>query len=285
MIKSILLYLEVYTHLSKVRANIRIKQIITTAFLSLFFMWGAVPAYGGLSITIVYDNSSYQEGMTTDWGFSCLIKAGRKNILFDTGKDSTILFSNLNKLKIDLKTINAIVISHLHEDHIGGLFPILELNQDAKIFLPETIAGMQQQFQKLRIKNVIVDKPRQISKGLFLTGSMGKGIKEQSLIINAPPGLIIIAGCSHPGITNIISRSKELLNRPVYMVIGGFHSMPKTTEGLFKVIEQFQAMGVRKVGPAHCTDEKTKAVFKTVYGKNYITIGVGKILNFSTKKK
>ncbi|WP_175530291.1 MBL fold metallo-hydrolase [Desulfobacula phenolica] len=262
--------------------RIKIIQRITVV---VFFLWDAVSAYGGLGLTIAYDNSPYMEGVTADWGFSCLVTAGRKKILFDTGKDGTILFSNASKLKIDLKAINAIVISHLHEDHTGGLFPVLGIQSNATVFLPEAMPEMQQQFQALGIKNLIVEKPMQIGKGLFLTGSMGKGIREQALIINTPPGLIIIAGCSHPGIINIISRSKELLHRPVYLVIGGFHSMPGTTEGMFKIIQQFKSLGVGKVGPAHCTDEKVKAFFKAAYGKNYITMGAGKILNFSVGKK
>ncbi|MBU1344626.1 MAG: MBL fold metallo-hydrolase [Proteobacteria bacterium] len=252
--------------------------------LVIFCVWGAGPSYGGLSITVVYDNSPYLEGATADWGFSCLVKAGREKILFDTGKDSSIFFSNITKLGIDLKTINTIVISHLHEDHFGGLFPIMEKQPKATVFLPTSTPEMQVQFQALKIRNITVEKPIQIGKGLFLTGDMGTGINEQALIINTPLGLIIIAGCSHPGITNIISKAKGLIHRPVYLVIGGFHSMPETTEGMFEVIEKFRSLGVRKVGPAHCTDEKAKAFFKAAYGKNYISIGAGKTLNFSNKK-
>ncbi len=245
----------------------------------------AAPAYGELSITVLYDNAPFKEGLTPDYGFSCLIKAGKKNILFDTGKDGSILFLNSDQLGIDLKKIDLIIASHLHQDHIGGLFPLLEIQPKAAVFLPESTLELNQQFLERGNKVIIVDHPMQIDKGIFLTGALGQGMKEQSLIINAPSGLIIVAGCSHPGILNIIKRSKELLNRPVFLVIAGFHSMPQTIEGLSAAISQFKLLGVKNVGPAHCTSEQTKAFLKTAYGKNYITIGVGKTLNFSSEKK
>lgn len=281
-----------------VNHNISTIQMITAAVLTFLFIWNIVPAYGGLSITVAYDNSPYQKGVMTDNGFSCYIKAGRKNILFDTGGDSAILSSNMKKLGINLQTIDSIVISHRHLDHTGGLLSVVGILPKATVFLPETIPEMQQQLQMLKIKNIIVNMPKKIGKGLFLTGKMNKRVGvgidrsawerevgEQALIISAPPGMIIVAGCSHPGIIDVISRSKQLLHRPVYLVIGGFHSLPQTIVGMSEVVEKFRAMGVRKVGPAHCTPEKVKAFFKTAYGVNYITMGAGKTLNFSFKKK
>jgi len=263
---------------------IRNLQIIIITVLTIFFLFGVLPAYGGLSLTIVYDNSPYRDGLTAGNGFSCLVKIGPEKILFDTGENSAILLSNMHQLGIDLKTINTVVISHLHEDHIGGLFSVLNIQPNARVFLPKMTPEIQQMFQTIGTKNIIVEKPMQINKYLFLTGEMGTGTREQSLIINTPYGLIIIAGCSHPGITNVIRRAKELLNRPVYLVIGGFHTMPETTDGMMKIIQEFKSLRVKKVGPAHCTPEKAKIFFKAAYKKNYITMGVGKKINLFRKK-
>jgi len=250
-------------------------------------LWGmALPGFCGLSITVIYDNSLYKEGIAEDWGFSCLIKAGRKEILFDTGQEGNILLSNADKLGVDLKTIDCIVLSHLHQDHSGGLRDVLKIQPSVKVFLPELTPEFQQMFAQYGPgSNVIVKKPMQIIKGVFLTGAMGKGLSEQALIINTSSGLIIIVGCSHPGVTHIISRAREMINKPVYLVMGGFHSMPKTPEGMFRVIQKLKSLGVRRVAPAHCTEEKIKNAFKAVYGKNYIAVGAGRTLNFSRKKK
>lgn len=263
--------------------GIKLKTVVIILILNLWLMSSS--AFGGLSITVLYDNSPYLEGVKEDWGFSCLISAGKRKILFDTGKEKTILFANAQKLEINLKSIDSIIISHLHLDHMGGLFPLLEVQPEAKVFLPELTTAIREMFIKYRPGNyILVERPIQIGKGLFLTGNMGKGVMEQALIINTPPGLIIVAGCSHPGIINIIRRSKELMKRPVYMVLGGFHSMPGTVEGLLGAVNEFKALGVRKVAPAHCTEEQIKMAFKAGYKRNYITVGAGRVLNFSRRK-
>lgn len=74
-----------------------------------------------MRITIIYDNTAFRKNLQADWRFSALV--GEENtlkILFDTGTDRKILFSNMEKLKIDLLLIKEIFISHLHFDHVGG---------------------------------------------------------------------------------------------------------------------------------------------------------------------
>lgn len=251
----------------------------------LLLVFGPGPASAGLSITLLYDNAPYLKRCTPDWGFACLIESGPRKILFDTGKDNQILMANAAQLDVDLKTIDAIVISHLHMDHAGGLFPLLESRPDTIVFLPEVTSDFEHSLQILGARYVRVEKPAQIGKGIFLSGAMGQGISEQALIINTPAGLVIVAGCSHPGIINMVRRSKKLLQRPVYLVLGGFHTMPATAVGVDKVVRQFRSLGVRNVAPAHCTDEKVKAFFRAAYKKHYITVGAGKTLHFSFRKK
>lgn len=262
------------------------KKAAALMLLLLSHMWHAAPAAaGGLSITVLYDNVTYQEDLTADWGFSCLIRLGRKNILFDAGKEGEILFANTKQLGIDLKKIHRIVISHLHQDHVGGLLSVLDIQPRVPVFLPELSQELSQQFQDRGVKTITVPKPMQIDNGVFLTGAMGQGMKEQGLIINTPLGLILVAGCSHPGIVNMIRHAKEMLNRPVLFVIGGFHTMPESPEGLSKVVSEFRQLGVKKVGPAHCTSEKTKAFFKAAYKNHYVTVGAGRTINISSKMK
>ena len=266
---------------------------MTTAIYPYFqYLWvvcflfcSAIPAFGGLRLTVIYDNLPYEEGVEPDWGFSCLIDTGRKKILFDTGKDSDILFSNANKLGVQLEDVDAIIISHLHKDHAGGLFPMLDIQPKAIVYLPEVKPEMREMFQHRGTKFFRVNKPMQIGKGMFLTGAMGVGMPEQALIINMPYGLMIIAGCSHPGIINIIKKAKALFHRPVYLVLGGFHTMPKSAQGLLDVIHEFRSLGVQKVGPAHCTEQNTRAYFKYGYGKDFVSIGAGKVLSFFFKNK
>lgn len=265
--------------------DVRNLLLVAVILLPISALWPSDQAVGALSITVLYDNTPFQEGLEPDWGFSCLIKTGKKEILFDTGKDGRILFANIDRLGIDFRKIDKIIVSHLHQDHIGGLFPVLEVQPKAVVLLPEATRELHQQLQERGIKHITIDRPTQIDKGFFLTGAMGEGVKEQSLIISTPMGLIVVVGCSHPGIVNVIKQSKALWNKPIYLVIGGFHSMPGTVEGMSAVVNQFKQLGVKKVAPAHCTSQATKAFFKAAYGKDYIAVGAGKVMTLSTDKR
>jgi len=85
-----------------------------------------------MKITTLYDNYKTKEKLEIGWGFSCLIENSKK-ILFDAGEEDKKLFSNMEKLNINVKDIDILVISHNHFDHTGGLSKIKELNSKARL--------------------------------------------------------------------------------------------------------------------------------------------------------
>ena len=104
--------------------------------LSLLFGWGllmtqAVVAKDGtekieqsqLRVHVVFNNVPYKEGLETSWGFSCLIEGLDKTVLFDTGGNGDILLSNMQRLGLAPEAVDAVVLSHIHGDHTGGLAP------------------------------------------------------------------------------------------------------------------------------------------------------------------
>jgi len=88
-----------------------------------------------MKITIIYDNEVWKEGLRADWGFSCLVEAYNKKILFDTGANGSILLDNMRKLDINPTEIDDVFISHAHWDHTGGLLDFLGINP-AKVYIP-----------------------------------------------------------------------------------------------------------------------------------------------------
>ena len=119
--------------------------------------------------------------------------------------------NNIKQLKPSPKSVDVVVISHDHNDHTGGLLSFLSFNDDISIYLPSILPdGLSQQIASYDSKIHLVSKPFKICKGLYSTGVMGNGLKEQTLILNSKRGLILITGCAHPGIINIIENAIKI---------------------------------------------------------------------------
>jgi len=219
------------------------------------------PINKGISLITVYDNYQIEPELKTGWGFSCLIKMPNQNILFDTGADSLTLFSNMEKLKIDPKSIDFVFISHMHGDHTGGLQSLLELNEDLKVYTPD-----------------LFSEPTRIFKNVYSTGRLGDLVREQSLILNTKKGLVVITGCAHPGIINIIKKVKDMLKGEIYLVLGGFHLSGNSDSELRKIIDDFRRLEVQKTAPCHCSGDRCQELFKQEYRADFIENGVGKVI-------
>jgi 7,8-dihydropterin-6-yl-methyl-4-(beta-D-ribofuranosyl)aminobenzene 5'-phosphate synthase len=232
-----------------------------------------------LKFTVLYDNYLCQEGTKPDWGFSCLIEGAEKTILFDTGTQPAILLHNVDQLGVDLKKVEQIVLSHDHYDHIGGLPGVLERNHEVSVYMPISFAHeIVRSVEAKKAEVFSVDEPVEICPNVYSTGEMGVEIKEQSLIINTDRGLVIVTGCSHQGIVEILRRAKELFDRPIHLVFGGFHLGGKSDAELEEIIRHFKEIGVERCGATHCTGDKAIEKFKKAFGKNYVPMGTGRIL-------
>jgi 7,8-dihydropterin-6-yl-methyl-4-(beta-D-ribofuranosyl)aminobenzene 5'-phosphate synthase len=230
-------------------------------------------------LTILYDNNSYDDRLKSSWGFSCLIELGEKTVLFDTGGDGEILLHNMRVLNKDPKTIDRIVLSHIHGDHTGGLWSLLREKSTLKVYIPESFPQeFEQRVKKYGAEIVRVDAPLEIDRGIYSTGEMDHGIKEQSLIINTSKGMILITGCAHPGIVEIIKKAKTIVRENIYMVVGGWHLSSAGEREIKGIIDAFLNMGIQKVAPCHCTGDRAMAMFQMEYGENFIKAGLGGII-------
>ncbi len=239
-----------------------------------------------ISITILYDNYVFTEGLKSDWGFSCILTGMEKTILFDTGTKGKLLLENIEKLNINPKDVEAVVISHNHGDHIGGLLAFLGKNSNVSVYLPPSCSGsFIQEVKGTGAKVVIPDAPVEICKSVYLTGPMGEQIIEQSMIVETAEGAVIIAGCSHPGIVNIIRKSKAIIPKEIHLVFGGFHLLHKSDDELKQIIGEFRNLGVKKTGPTHCTGDRAIQMFKQAYGPDFVQMGVGRRLKIEAISK
>jgi len=228
-----------------------------------------------ITLISVYDNYQVNPKLKTDWGFGLVIETPNERILFDTGGNSNILLFNMKKLGIDPKSIDKVVISHIHSDHLGGLEGFLKENSKVKVFIPTSFPdSVREMIKNYGASFVNVSKPQKISDFVFSTGELYGPPKEQSLIILSKKGLIVITGCAHPGIVNIVKKAKEMFpQKEVYLVLGGFHHPPK------KVVSELKKLKVEKVAPSHCSGDEIRELFKKEYQNDFIENGVGKIIS------
>jgi 7,8-dihydropterin-6-yl-methyl-4-(beta-D-ribofuranosyl)aminobenzene 5'-phosphate synthase len=200
-----------------------------------------------MKITILYDNNAYP-GFELGWGFSCLVDSNQR-ILFDTGDDGRKLIHNFEKADIDPKSVNKVVLSHNHWDHVDGLRDFRKFNSEAEIVHPDDFS-----------------EPTEISPGIYTTGSLGVLPKEQSLVAKTEKGNIVITGCAHPGLEKILQTAGRLGR--TYGVLGGFHGFSK-----FAALE-----GIQLIAPCHCTQhteqikQKFPAQFEQIQAGSVIEI-------------
>ncbi|PLW80528.1 MBL fold metallo-hydrolase [Candidatus Woesearchaeota archaeon] len=210
-----------------------------------------------MKLTIVYDNTTTDSNLIAHWGFSCFIKYKGKNILFDTGGNGRFLIHNLKHLNISPESMDHIVVSHPHFDHIGGLSEVLNENKgNAKLHLPMNFRGV-----KFDNEIFYYDSPAEIEKGIYVSGEIDN--IEQALAIKTRKGLAMIVGCSHPGIKPFIDTLNRFGN--IHTIIGGFHN--------FNDFEMLKDL--TKICPTHCTKNADEIIKR--FPEKIIKGGVGRI--------
>ena len=198
-----------------------------------------------MKITVVYNNEA-NAGLKSGWGFSCLVDYTQQ-ILFDTGDDGQKLINNFEKANIDPKSVDKVVLSHDHWDHIGGLEGFQKFNSASEVVRPRAFS-----------------QPTELSTGIYSTGALGTIPKEQSLVAKTEKGNIVVTGCAHPGLERILQTARRL--GQIHGVVGGFHDF-----------SAFDALGgTPLIAPCHCT-EHTKQIAQR-YPRQFKQIRAGSVI-------
>lgn len=209
-----------------------------------------------MKITIIYDNRVWKKGLEPDWGFSCLVEAHSKKILFDTGNHGNILMENMHKLDIDPVSVDEVFISHSHYDHAGGLNDFLGAKK-CKAYIPLSCPEPIGAEEVIKVKD-----PLEIHDHLFSTGEL-KGI-EQSLLIQTGQSVVVVAGCSHPGVGEILKAAAAY--GKVKALVGGLHG--------FKDFALLKDLDM--ICPTHCTQFIEE--IRDQYPQKYLEGGAGRVI-------
>lgn len=237
----------------------------------------APPRDGEIVLTVVYDNNPCREGLETAWGFSCLVEGWGEAVLFDTGGDGELLVRNLARLGIDPGGIGAAVISHAHGDHTGGLSSLLRADPEMDVYLPASApGGLKDSVREAGAPLVEVSGARRIREGVWSTGELGTEIREQALVVQSDAGLLVVTGCAHPGIVKVVEAAKAACPGEVLLVVGGFHLGSAGRDDIGRIAADLKALGVRNVGPCHCTGAAAAGALRGAFGGGFLEVGVGR---------
>src|SRR3954451_1987992 len=209
-------------------------------------------------ITILYDAFGKDPAMQKDWGYAALVEYGGKRVLFDTGNNADVLERNAKAKHVDLSKLDFVVMSHRHGDHMGGLSYLLRVNPRVKIYAPKEGFGvygadlpssfyrkdsslpLEERYYDGTPPDVmrfgsarhganfqLVDKTAEIASDIHLISLVSDKpgtleMHELSLAINTPDGIVLVVGCSHPGIDKIVEAASTI-NPRIHLIAGGFH--------------------------------------------------------------
>ncbi len=228
-----------------------------------------------MKFTIVYDNNAYDERLQTQWGFSCWVETEGGIVLFDTGGDGATLLSNMSQLGLDPAEIDAVVLSHAHGDHTGGLGALLGTGVKPTVYVPASFSGAFKRDVRALTELVEVSDPLEIAPGIHTTGEVRGGITEQALAVESEDGLVVVTGCAHPGVEKMVRRAKESIGGDIALVMGGFHLGGASRSRVESIMADFRAMGVQRVAPCHCTGDGARQMFSEEFGEDCTLVGVG----------
>jgi 7,8-dihydropterin-6-yl-methyl-4-(beta-D-ribofuranosyl)aminobenzene 5'-phosphate synthase len=264
-----------------------------------------------MKISMLIDDKRSSRFLKKEHGLSLYIETVGRKILFDTGSTGTFI-DNAAKMEINLKDIDLAVISHAHKDHSGGLMKFLELNNQARVLmrseaiqqyyikllcLTKNISAPAEIFTKYRNRVCFIDNFTELGDNIFVVTNFirrypllrsSKNLlvrndrdfvrdnfeHELALVINNDGKLVIICGCSHNGIENMIEAVIEYFpGIPIGAVIGGFHLMdfPKNViqeskEDIIVIGKRLGNYKIDNIYTCHCTGNRAFGILKEVLG-------------------
>ncbi|TDO85243.1 7,8-dihydropterin-6-yl-methyl-4-(beta-D-ribofuranosyl)aminobenzene 5'-phosphate synthase [Halanaerobium saccharolyticum] len=254
-----------------------------------------------LELTILSDNTVEKRKLLAEHGLSIYFEYNEQQYLFDTGQGE-VLVSNALKSGIDLKKIDTVFLSHGHDDHTGGLKKLLEINPEIRVFAHSDVfqakykkvdAGLEFigiNLAKSDISNFsAAETTIAAAAGVYNTGEIpaprasylneryvvaneeGEKIDpfddDTSIYIETESGIVILLGCSHKGVKNIIDEIRGAVgDKKIAAVFGGMHLKRAGRKEINGLIEYFKELDLDLLVPMHCTGRQAAVLFKEALG-------------------
>lgn len=280
-----------------------------------------------LRITTISENTSTRVGILGEWGQSILVDDGEHRFLLDAGASASTV-SNADFLGVDLRSIDAIILSHGHYDHTGGLAAVLSrIGREVRVVAhpcvfdakcgrdseldPYRFAGMphrREMLESLGARFELADSPTWLTGDIATSGvePMATGFEsvwpgaaiardgrhepdplldDQSLYLRTSLGLVVVTGCAHRGVINIIRHGQAVTGTSdVYLVLGGTHLDGAPRAQVDATIAAVKEMKVQWLGLSHCTGLRHAARFASEFGDRFFYNNAGTVLTFPLDK-
>lgn len=232
-----------------------------------------------LRISVVFNNVPLAPGLKTAWGFAAVVEGTEHSLLFDTGGDGAVLLANMERMGTDPQGIDAVFLSHFHADHTGGLSAFLRRSPHVTVYMPASFPRQLRDATAAHGARVVVlAEPAHLFGRVYSSGPLGRDTEEQALIVDTPTGLVVMTGCAHPGVVEVVREAKRYLGKEIRLLIGGFHLQALSEGRLATIIADLKALGVAQVAPSHCTGERAMALFRQAWGKDFLEGGCGAVI-------
>jgi len=255
---------------------------------------------------LVDDCAGYNTvGIRAEHGLSLLVETGKTSILFDTGQSGSWLH-NAELMGLETLSADLLVLSHGHFDHTAGLPYFIPIHQRMRLVAHPGCferkldddgsdvgcpLGLGEIEERFRLQ--LVEESGEIAPGVHLLTSLERRYEDpgtvvyhevdgrrepdpvwedSSLVVETESGLLVLCGCAHAGIINIIHAAADL-GDDLYAIMGGLHLLESPSKRLHRVVSEMKSLGVSAVYPGHCTGVEATCLMKREMGARRIFAG------------